>query len=207
MKNKSNFISQHGRYLEAADFKTLNTMNNADTLIVREALQLSEKGNNVTVVGEDIDLLTLLIALTSPEEDVYFLKPGRKNVDEKILSTTQIQDNYPGVIDVILFLHAFSGCDTTSAIFGKRKLAPWKAFNKYKDEIQYIASVFNEPSSTPDDVFKAGCQMFLWIYARKFHLNKLPHQRFVQKSLKSKLSLVDFATNRKRCSSAHLQGV
>jgi len=39
---------------------------------------------DVIVVGGDIDLLILLIALTPEEKNIIFLKPGKRNNDKHI---------------------------------------------------------------------------------------------------------------------------
>ncbi|GBN33862.1 hypothetical protein AVEN_238244-1 [Araneus ventricosus] len=73
------------------------------------------------VVGEDIDLLVIMTASTN-SENIFFLKPGRSKAGDALYCAetlnivTHIRYN-------ILFLHAFSGCDTTSALFrqGKQK--------------------------------------------------------------------------------------
>lgn len=68
------------------------------------------------IVGEDIDLLVLLIALAPQERNIYFLKPGKGKAERKIYCSRTLQ-SHGGLRDRILFGHAFSGCDTTSCLF------------------------------------------------------------------------------------------
>jgi len=51
-------------------------------------------------------------------------------------------DEHKSSKDHILFLHAFSGCDTTSALFNKGKTATLKLLEKRQD-LQVAAQVFN----------------------------------------------------------------
>ncbi|XP_054259475.1 uncharacterized protein K02A2.6-like [Macrosteles quadrilineatus] len=48
----------------------------ADRLIITTAINLSAQSSSVTVVGEDIDILVLLVGLASPA-NVFLFKPGR----------------------------------------------------------------------------------------------------------------------------------
>lgn len=50
----------------------------ADTLIVQETMKIAAKCNTGSaVIGEDIDLLVLLIALTPVEVNMFFIKSSK----------------------------------------------------------------------------------------------------------------------------------
>lgn len=69
----------------------------------------------------DIDLLVILIGRTQlHQEDIFFKKVGKGNVITQIYSSKSF-DKYPLSKKHILFLHAFSGCYTASALFKKGK--------------------------------------------------------------------------------------
>ena len=52
----------------------------ADLYIVRRAEDVKMKeSTEVTVIGEDIDLLVLLVALTTSNSNIFFLKPGKSS--------------------------------------------------------------------------------------------------------------------------------
>ena len=84
-----------------------------------------EKPNKVVVVSEDSDILYILTALASTEKENYFLKPSRNNgkqkVPQDIFTSNCLNDEYSNSKDHILFLHAFTGCDTTS-VFHKKSI-------------------------------------------------------------------------------------
>ncbi|GBN69800.1 hypothetical protein AVEN_208930-1 [Araneus ventricosus] len=91
----------------------------ADYLIIKSALELEKRSQCVVVVGEDIDLLAT-IAASINSENIFFLKPrrGKAKVALYCAATLNIA---PQIRDNILFLHAFSGCDTISALFRQVK--------------------------------------------------------------------------------------
>ena len=55
----------------------------------------------------------------------------------------------------ILFIHAWSGCDTTSAIFGHGKSLLLKKITTSPD-LQRIADVFGDPWAKQEDVIEHG---------------------------------------------------
>ena len=101
-------------------------------MIVSCALQFATQGNYIiVVVDDDIDILVLLIHHWNPSmADVYFQSDAQKKM-------WKIRDVVAEVGDVVqahlLFVHAWSGYDTTSATFGQGKTAllkKMKNFNK-----------------------------------------------------------------------------
>ncbi len=130
------------------------TPNNADALIVKRAHDVQGK---VVVRGEDIDLLVLIVALTSTEKNVLFLKPGRRQPDV-IYSSQKLQQelNYPK--EYILVAHAFSGCDSTSGIFLKGKNALHKLLQK--GEILTSCAVFVNTDISQEEVQNPGLEIF-----------------------------------------------
>jgi len=69
---------------------------------------MSSEYNSIIVVGEDLDLL---IALFS-SKNIYFRKSGKGKITEKLYSTHSFKFGKISAKN-ILFLHAFSGCDTS----------------------------------------------------------------------------------------------
>ncbi|CAG9824665.1 unnamed protein product [Phaedon cochleariae] len=60
-------------------FITKQAVDDADSLTIQTAIEMSSS-TQITVVGEDVDLLILLIALAPAERNIYFLKPKKGNV-------------------------------------------------------------------------------------------------------------------------------
>ncbi|GBO05829.1 hypothetical protein AVEN_221065-1 [Araneus ventricosus] len=104
-------------------FKGIDTTvatGDAETCIVRCGLEKAISHPIVVITGKDVDLVVLLIALAPPESSIYFMKSGKRKVEAKLFSTRKLRKelSFP---QIILLLHAFSGCDITSAIYRKSK--------------------------------------------------------------------------------------
>lgn len=88
-------------------------------MIVSTAIEILRPNEVVNVVGENVDLIVLLTALTPPNVKVNFFKPAKGiKLNEKCcqLESREIIKNH------ILFIHAFSGCDIPlRPFFGKGK--------------------------------------------------------------------------------------
>ncbi|MBW0528211.1 hypothetical protein O181_067926 [Austropuccinia psidii MF-1] len=176
--NKTNFIALLQTKLQEKGINTLQASDDADVLIVKTAVEQSTH-NSVAVVGEDVDLAVLLIASTPPTQDIIMLKPGRGETKTMALSTQEMQNRG---FEHILFLHAFTGCDTTSATFRRSKVGFFKLYLE-SEIITQAAMTFSNISSTYDQVEKAGKMCFLkWYKAPKKQtsLNQYRFQSFTR---------------------------
>lgn len=90
----------------------------ADFLITLTAVELSVSAKHVTVVSEDTDIMVLLIH-HSKNKNICMLRPGKAAKADKISKISDIQDKLGHLTKQILFLHAISGCDTTSFLCNK----------------------------------------------------------------------------------------
>ena len=119
MHNKSQLINLLRSKLHENGIETLQASDDAGVLIVNTTI---EKSNStlVAVIGEDVDLAVLLMVKTPTNRDILLVKPGRGKVKTSTYSVQEMQ--HLGMKD-ILFLHTFTGCDTTSAAFRKSKVA------------------------------------------------------------------------------------
>lgn len=107
--------------LQAVNITTKQARDDADVLIIETAIDESKLQKTTVITGEDIDLLVILIGITlSHQQEIFFKKVGKGNVKTEIYSSKSF-DKYPHSKKQILFLHAISGCDTTSALFRKGK--------------------------------------------------------------------------------------
>ena len=53
-----------------------------------------------------------------------------RKYEESVCNIEQIAGTLYDIQKYLTFIHAFRGCDTTSAIFGKEKLSIFQYFNK-----------------------------------------------------------------------------
>ncbi|GBM79275.1 hypothetical protein AVEN_200735-1 [Araneus ventricosus] len=124
----------------------------ADCLIVNSTLALAPKHPSVVVIGEDIALLLILIGVFT-FDNIYFLKPGKGKIPEKIFSPhTGLEKT---IADNILFIHAMSGCDSTSALFNYGKMKFVQTLKNNPDLLKVI-EIFKNPDITPEAVVDAG---------------------------------------------------
>ena len=81
----------------------------------------------------------------------------KKNQIQKLVSIRKtVETLNPAIVKNILFMHALSGYDTTSAIFNKGKTALMKLIAKGDREVLDICSTFDKTDATPEEIGKAG---------------------------------------------------
>ena len=90
----------------------------ADSVIVRCALEKAASHKTLMIIGEDLNLAVLLIALASAE-NISFLKPGKGNMEGKQFSSRKLKEFSSS--EIILFLHAFSWRGVTSTMYTNKK--------------------------------------------------------------------------------------
>lgn len=83
-KNKERLIAILSEKMRNEGYTIKQAVDDADSLIIQTTYQ-------VTVVGEDVDLLILLIALAPAERKIYFINPRRGNVEEKMYCSRELQ--------------------------------------------------------------------------------------------------------------------
>ena len=87
-------------------------------------------------------------------DDVYF-------VQQRTFQAWNIRDAEFGIRDIkndLLFLPAWTGCDSTSAIFGKGKVTIVKLLRKSK-VLQHISEVFMNDDSSPDIIIGKASEL------------------------------------------------
>ena len=92
----------------------------ADLLIVQKSLE-SASAVNTVLVGDDTDLLILLIYHASLDSCSLVLKPESRKSTKKsrVCNIHAVKKQLgPDICSSILFLHAILGCDTTSQLHG-----------------------------------------------------------------------------------------
>ena len=124
--NKVSFIALLTSHLVAAGVEVHHASADADRVIVLTAVDVADTCAAYVLVGEDTDLLILLTVLSDPEKDIKMLMPGRKGHPDKVYSSAAMRSALGGMVDSLLFVHAATGCDTTSAVYRKGKRVPFR---------------------------------------------------------------------------------
>ena len=114
----------------------------------------------VVVVSEDTDVLVLVSALTPSNSEIFFIKPARPNKGEKLYSSKSLS-HIPSILENILFLHAFTGCDTVSAISNQGKPKFLKTFLNSPDLAMH-AKKFKEIGLTVDKIWQSTNFSHVW---------------------------------------------
>ena len=163
----------HGKYAKA----------DADVLISLTAVELAKK-SPVPVVGDDTDLLVLLLHHTSENNNEITLRPQQRSSKMKMWCIQDMKKQLPKSITVnILFMHALLGFDTTSRLQEIGKGSGMKKLGKLK-ELAFIGKVFIEESSV-EEVKNAGEKALLALYSAKEEncLDSLRLTKFIEKYL------------------------
>lgn len=137
----------------------------ADFLIVTTAINLCKEGGKVVVVGNDTDLLVLLVTLASDEDDIYLFYPSKGKTPPTFFDIQSLRGALEDkdMLDILLPLHALSGTDTTSAPFRKGKTKAYQAALR-SSALRTQMCIFNDPSATTKEIVEAGEKFLLEIY-------------------------------------------
>ncbi|GBN13758.1 hypothetical protein AVEN_163294-1 [Araneus ventricosus] len=73
--------------MAAKGIETRVATEDADAYIVRCALEKATSHPIVVRTGQNVDIVVSLIALAPPENNIYFMKPGKVKVEAKLFST------------------------------------------------------------------------------------------------------------------------
>ena len=115
--------------------------------------------------------------------DVYFHSEAKRS--KKGLKLWIIKDliNKAGRIKTlhILFIHAWSGFDTTSTTYGHGKTTALKKIME-SAEVQQISSLMYDPEATVEQIVKAGVRLFPLLYGGKaaVSLNSLRYAKYME---------------------------
>lgn len=188
-RNKQAMISLLGVMLETNGCTVYYAVGDADVDIARAAAKSAEN-MHTTVIGEDTDLLILLLYHGQNNGfKLYFRSDVRKGPNPNPVYDIFKMQSALGYdnCNFLLFLHAFTGCDTTSRIYSIGKSS---AFDKLmKDtELQSVAEIFCSQSCSHSDIAVMGEKAMLLLYDCKSaeSLDKQRYQLLVGKVTKAK---------------------
>ena len=188
-KNKQRFITKLGENLAEGGCGVFHAVGDADTLIVSKTVE-SAKVHPTALVGDDTDLLCILIFHTPEKSNLLYFAPEHKQTSQKaprLWDIKYLQAQMGSQLSsYILFLHAFTGCDTTSRIYGFGKKQAAKLTNSHTFDA--IARVFMSPSEK-DEIVSAGEKAMLLLYEGRqslgASLNEMRTKMFRQKTATS----------------------
>ena len=149
--------------------------NDADIMIVAQTLNLL-KNNNVRVIADDTDVSVLLLSKVSKVAlyGIYLKQPKAERLINISSIVGLIQEEK---LKKILLLHAMSGCDTTSFLFGvgKTKLYEKEILEKHED----LSDVFYNSESTISEIISAGEKIIMVLYSEAKKCGNLKRLFFI----------------------------
>ena len=186
-ENKSAFIKFLTPFLCDAGVKVKICKDDADCFVVKEALTNANHNEGpVLVVADDTDIFVMLLYhWKSSLKDIVFLS-------ERSQSAWSISKSQKYITDLkehLLFLHSFSGCDTTSATYSKGKGGWIKAIRK-STPMKNASRIISNKLSSPGEVGAAAVNAFEAIYNGKSGqgLTKLRYVKYMEMACKGIIS-------------------
>ena len=175
--NKQRFITKLSAALQELGTVTHHAEGDADCLIVRVTLEKAKETSTV-LIGQDTDLLVLLICHARSDSCKVFFDTGKRIWDIHAAQRTL----GPDICQNILFCHAVGGCDTTSSLFPIGKSAPLQLLQDESIPFKQLAETFAKKSQS-DDIVKAGEEALVLLYGGRQgdSLDKLRHVKYIQK--------------------------
>ena len=157
--NKIELINLISKHLTDDGQNVYQCKADADTKIVSTALHIAADANAV-VVADDTDIAMMLLHHWNEEMfEIYFLQERGK----KCWNIKQIQPKITSIKEHLLFVHAWSGCDTTSAIYGKGKPSFLKMVKKSED-LQSVSEKMSDYWATHEEISESAVSAFKIIY-------------------------------------------
>ena len=149
---------------EKENCTTLVAEENADFLIATTAEKCSLTWRT-WIVGEDIDLLVILILKKhKPYNTIYFSKPGKGNIQDSIYDSNSFK--HSTLPYLLTFIHAFTGCDTASGFFKQGKNEIIKILLN-DSGLQKQVQCFYDPNATPQALAASACEIVSRLYGTK----------------------------------------
>ena len=189
-QNKEAFVGCLAKYLVKCNFKVIECPSDADTSIVKETLNIA-KDSPVTVFSDDTDILCLLIhhvAENPTHYPVYLTDMTKKKGHQReCYKVNDIAEKHTEIAQYLLFAHAFTGCDTTSAIHHFGKTAIFDKVNN-SDSLKSIIRKFYQESS-PEEIGNATIRFFELLHSPSDSLSTIRKKKNEQIVLSNRANI------------------
>ncbi|CAG9764852.1 unnamed protein product [Ceutorhynchus assimilis] len=148
--------------LRSKRINVIQSVGNADCDIVTKTVIATEENGNVILVGEDTDLLILVLHF-SKKENVFTMRPVRQGTPNRITKIFDIQNKIKSILKKIFFIHAAGGCDTMSGLYKIGKIKVLQLLEKLPD-LRNDVPIFYNPKTAKDDIVKDGERFLVSLY-------------------------------------------
>ena len=158
--------SEDGETTSKTPVPTLHSsQEETDSRVVLYSAYAEEKGyTHVRVKSPDSDIFFILLHFALQLNNVVILFDTGTGNNKRLLNISEIAAGYTQqYCTALLSLHAFTGCDTTSAFKGLGKVRPIKALQKQPRFVQALAQLgdsWDIPDTLFDDLEAFTCAMY-----------------------------------------------
>ena len=157
--NKTQLISLLSSNLRSDGQMVHVCKGDADTKIVSTALEVAHN-SPVIVVADDTDVAVMLLYHWKKELFEIFFQEER---GKKCWSIKRSQLEITDITEHLLFIHAWTGCDSTSAIFGKGK-SNFASLVRKSSAMKSVSETLSDYWATDKEVANASVAAFLEMY-------------------------------------------
>ena len=168
-ENKAHMIALISTALTERGCHVIQSPGDADVDIVKAAVERS-RFCTTTLVGEDTDLLILLLHYSRTDnEAIYFRSDANKQSKEHKVYNINLLKEALGddVCNELLFIHAYSGCDSTSRIFGIGKKSAFQKLVKSDPVMKSCACAFIVQNKSQEDISELGKDLMVDLFGGK----------------------------------------
>ena len=179
--NKQTFVSALAAKLELSGVNAILCSSDADTTIVKTALKIDDI--SALVLTDDTDNICLMmhhVHVSDKSYDIFIKNMTRKKAsDQRVCYRIQdvLDESDTVIAEFILFAHAFTGCDTTSAIhnFGKQSI-----FTKLRSSasLREIARQFYVYNVSPQEIGQSAIRFFETLHSPTCSLKQIRKQKY-----------------------------
>ena len=164
--HKTSLITLVSEEFNAVGNMTHQAETDADNLIVSTTLEYSQIDQGVDVICKDVDDISF--DRMPPGDKITLIRPQPGGLEPKCIDIGKLQASLGVLKNVILFAHAFTGTDTTSAAFRRGKAQACNLLRMKPDLRADITILYNKDASQ-EEIAAAGERFFLaWYGAEKF---------------------------------------
>ena len=161
--NKQALIRLLSYELAKNNIQAIQSAGDADTVIAKTAVRLSED-SYVTVVGEDTDILVLLLFHSPSTSRIIYRSDKNSKCPQRCWDIQKTQHVLgQNLLKVLPVIYALTGCDTTSRIFDIGKAAAMKKVSE-NSYIHDECSVFIQENAEPQHIIESGEKILVALY-------------------------------------------
>ena len=164
--NKQGLIDLVTEELQMKDCKVINASGDADVDIVKAAIKASQH-QPTTLIGEDTDLLILLLYYADTNNKGLYFRSDKSTVPKVYDISEMKQVLGSDLCSQLLFIHAFTGCDTTSRIYNVGKKSAFQKLANGELTIQTCANAFLLPNQTKNVIEDLGSKVMAVMFGGK----------------------------------------